>query len=188
MLLGPNATTLLSAAKILSPDGKCHTFDHKANGFGRGEGIAVMIVKSLNAAIRDGDTIRAVVLGTAANHDGRTLAISHPSSKSQASLIRTAYERAGISPTSTGYFEAHGTGTEAGDVEEMNAASEVFGPGRDSDIFVGSVKTNVGHLEGASALAGVIKATLVVERGLIPQNLWYAPFRLYIAATINQNF
>ncbi|KAE9379717.1 polyketide synthase [Stipitochalara longipes BDJ] len=173
LILGPNATLLLSAAKILSPDGKCHTFDEKANGFGRGEGMSLLVLKNLDAAIRDGNTIRGIVLGTAANHDGKTLAISHPSAESQAALIRTAYKRAGISPTLTGYFEAHGTGTQTGDPLEMEAVSEVFGPDRNSDIFVGSVKTNIGHLEGASSIASVIKSILVVERGIIPQNLWF---------------
>jgi acyl transferase domain-containing protein len=162
-----------SAAKILSSDGRSNAFDHRANGFGRGEGIGVLILKSIDAAVRDGDTIRAVILGSAANHDGRTPAVSHPSTEGQVALIRAAYKRARIPPRLTGYFEAHGTGTPTGDPLEINAISEVFGPERASDLLVGSVKTNVGHLEGASGIAGVIKAVLVVERGIIPPNLWY---------------
>jgi len=166
---------LLSAGGMLSPDAKSQAFDHKANGYARGEGFGALILKNLDDAIRDGDPIRAIIRGTACNHDGRTPAVGHPSSAGQAALIRTAYEAAGLSPLETGYFEAHGTGTEVGDALETSAIAQVFGPGRTSDLFIGSVKTNIGHTEGTAGIAGVMKAALVVERGLIPQNLWYAP-------------
>ena len=173
LMFGPDMSILLGAAKILSPDGKSQMWDHKANGFSRGEGFGVTILKPLDAALRDGDTIRAVVLASAANEDGRTPGISLPNSEAQQELIRKAYAQAGIDPRSTGYVEAHGTGTQAGDPLEARAITETIGKDRTTDLYVGSVKTNIGHLEGAAGVAGVIKAALIVERGLIPQNLWF---------------
>ncbi|KAK7545386.1 beta-ketoacyl synthase domain-containing protein [Phyllosticta citricarpa] len=173
LMFGPDMSILLGAAKILSPDGKSQMWDHKANGFSRGEGFGITILKPLDAALRDGDTIRAVVLASAANEDGRTPGISLPNSEAQAELIHTAYRQAGVDPTETGYVEAHGTGTQAGDPLEAKAILNTIGNHRKEDLYVGSVKTNIGHLEGAAGVAGVIKAALVVERGLIPQNLWF---------------
>ncbi|GME32277.1 Lovastatin diketide synthase LovF 2 [Neofusicoccum parvum] len=173
LMFGPDMSILLGAAKILSPDGKCQMWDAAANGFSRGEGIGVAVVKPLAAALRDGDTVRAVVLASAVNEDGRTPGISLPNSDAQQDLIRTAYAQAGVDPAETGYVEAHGTGTQAGDPLEANAIIKTIGVDRKSDLYVGSVKTNIGHLEGAAGVAGIIKAALVVERGLIPQNLWF---------------
>ncbi|OLN91972.1 Lovastatin diketide synthase LovF 2 [Colletotrichum chlorophyti] len=175
LMFGPDMSILLGAAKILSPEGKSKMWDASASGFARGEGFGVTILKPLDAALRDGDTIRAVVLASAANEDGRTPGISLPNSEAQQALIRTAYHNAGVDPAETGYVEAHGTGTQAGDPLEARAILNTIGdqPGRKSEIYVGSVKTNIGHLEGAAGVAGVIKAALAVERGLIPQNLWF---------------
>ncbi|KUL82178.1 hypothetical protein ZTR_09578 [Talaromyces verruculosus] len=173
LMFGPDMSILLNAAKILSADGKSQMWDAKANGFSRGEGIGITILKPLHAALRDGNTIRAVVLASASNQDGRTPGISLPNSEAQEALIRTAYQQAGVSPAETGYVEAHGTGTQAGDPLEARAIINSIGSGRTSDLYVGSVKTNIGHLEGAAGVAGVIKAAFVVERGLIPQNLWF---------------
>lgn len=173
LMFGPDMSILLGAAKILSPDGKSKMWDANANGFSRGEGFGVLILKSLDAAIRDGDTIRSVVIASAANEDGRTPGISLPSSEAQQALIRTAYRQAGVDPADTGYVEAHGTGTQAGDPLEAKAILATIGQNRSSELFVGSVKTNIGHLEGAAGVAGVIKAALVVERGIIPPNLWF---------------
>lgn len=172
-MFGPDMSILLGAAKILSPDGKSKMWDANANGFSRGEGFGVVILKSLDAAIRDGDTIRSVVLASAANEDGRTPGISLPSSEAQQALIRRAYRLAGVAPAETGYVEAHGTGTQAGDPLEARAILATIGQDRTSELYVGSVKTNIGHLEGAAGVAGVIKAALVVERGLVPPNLWF---------------
>lgn len=124
--------------------------------------------------MRDGDNIRAVVLATAANEDGHTPGISLPNSEAQQELIRRAYQMAGVDPAETGYVEAHGTGTQAGDPLEARAILNTVGSveGRKSDLYVGSVKTNIGHLEGAAGVAGIIKAALIVERGMIPPNLW----------------
>jgi acyl transferase domain-containing protein len=166
-------TLLLSGAQILSPDGKCQSFDHKANGYSRGEGIAVTILKPLDSALRDNDTIRAIIPATASNQDGRTPGLSSPSVMAQEELIRTAYRQGGLDMSCTGYVEAHGTGTPVGDPIEMAAIVKTIGSKRTSKVFVGSVKTNIGHLEGAAGIAGIIKAALVVERGLIPPNLWF---------------
>ncbi|KAK1595137.1 beta-ketoacyl synthase domain-containing protein [Colletotrichum navitas] len=175
LMFGPDMSILLGAAKILSPDGKSKMWDAKADGFARGEGFGVTILKPLEAALRDGDTIRAVVLASAANEDGRTPGISLPNSEAQQELIRKAYRDAGVDPAETGYVEAHGTGTQAGDPLEARAVLKTIGdlPSRKSDLYVGSVKTNIGHLEGAAGVAGIIKAAFAVERGLIPQNLWF---------------
>lgn len=173
LMFGPDMSILLGAAKILSPDGKSKMWDADANGFSRGEGFGVVILKSLDDAIRDGDTIRSVVLASAANEDGRTPGISLPSSEAQQALIRKAYRQAGVHPTDTGYVEAHGTGTQAGDPLEAKAILATIGHNRSSELYVGSVKTNIGHLEGAAGVAGVIKAAMVVERGLVPPNLWF---------------
>lgn len=172
-MFGPDMSILLGAAKILSPDGKSKMWDAHANGFSRGEGFGVVILKALDAALRDGDTIRSVVLASAANEDGRTPGISLPSSDAQQELIRAAYRLAGVAPAGTGYVEAHGTGTQAGDPLEARAILETIGRDRETELYVGSVKTNIGHLEGAAGVAGVIKASLVVERGVIPPNLWF---------------
>lgn len=114
------------------------------------------------------------MLATAANEDGHTPGISLPNSEAQQELIRRAYQMAGVDPAETGYVEAHGTGTQAGDPLEARAILNTVGSveGRRSDLYVGSVKTNIGHLEGAAGVAGIIKAALIVERGMIPPNLW----------------
>ncbi|KAH8588309.1 beta-ketoacyl synthase domain-containing protein [Bisporella sp. PMI_857] len=171
LMFGPDMSILLGAAKILSPDGKSQMWDSKANGFARGEGIGMTVLKALDAALRDGDTVRAVVLASVASNDGKTPGISLPSTVAQEELIRTAYKQAGVDPVLTGYtFQ---TGTQAGDPIEAKAIVNTIGNARSSDLFVGSVKTNIGHLEGAAGIAGVIKAALVVERGLVPSNLWF---------------
>lgn len=156
---------ITNAHRFLSPDGRCHTFDENANGYARGEGIGCLILKPLVDAIRDGDTIRAVIRGSGSNQDGRTPGITLPSGALQEVLIRDVYNAAGLDPVDTEYVETHGTGTQAGDPIETEALSKVFGPGRPSDIplRIGSIKTNVGHLEGTSGVAGVMKAVLMLE-------------------------
>ncbi|KAJ6030992.1 polyketide synthase [Penicillium herquei] len=170
IMLSPDFFILLSAPGFLGPDGKSHSFDNKANGYGRGEGAASVILKPLDAALRDGDPIRAIIRGTATNHDGKTPGISLPSQKAQEELIRSAYRNAGLSMAQTGYFEAHGTGTQAGDPLETSAIGNTIGLSRSTadPLLIGSIKSNIGHLEGASGLAGIIKAVLIVEKGLIP--------------------
>ncbi|RMZ66024.1 beta-ketoacyl synthase domain-containing [Pyrenophora seminiperda CCB06] len=187
LMFGPDMSILLGAAKILSADGKSKMWDANANGFARGEGFGITILKPLDAAIRDGDTIRAVVLATATNEDGRTPGISLPNFEAQQELIRGAYQMADVDPGETSYVEAHGTGTQAGDPLEARAILKTVGSveGRKSDLYVGSVKTNIGHLEGAAGVAGVIKAALAVERGLIPQNLWFEKINPDIDLPVN---
>ena len=174
LMFGPDMAILLGAAKILSPEGKSKMWDAAADGFARGEGLGVTVLKPLRAALRDGDVVRAVVLASACNEDGYTPGISLPNSEAQQALIRAAYAQAGVDPAETGYVEAHGTGTQAGDPLEARAILKTIGANRSTDLYVGSVKTNIGHLEGAAGVAGVIKAALTVERGRIPRNLWYA--------------
>jgi acyl transferase domain-containing protein len=175
LLFSPESTAGLSNLNFLSPDGKCYSFDERANGYARGEGIVSLVIKPLSTAIQDGDTIRALIRGTGVNSDGRTPGITQPSSEAQVALIRETYRRFGLDPSLTRYFEAHGTGTAIGDPLEAKAIATVFKQrqrGRDSPMFVGALKSNIGHLEGASGLAGVIKAILVLENALIPPNIW----------------
>ncbi|RAL08511.1 polyketide synthase [Aspergillus homomorphus CBS 101889] len=173
LLLSPDMMQLESNVNMLSPDSRSHSFDHRANGYGRGEGTGTIIVKRLRDALRDGDTIRAIIRSTASNTDGLTPSgIMQPSGAAQAALIRRTYQKAGLSLEPTRFFEAHGTGTPVGDPIECNAIGEVFrsvrGP-RDP-LIIGALKSNIGHLEGASGIAAVIKTILVLERAVIPPN------------------
>lgn len=172
LLLDPDFSIILSNMQMLSPSGRCHTFDHRADGYSRGEGVGVVVLKRLSDALRDNDTIRAVIRASGSNQDGRTPGITQPDPKAQAQLIRETYQRAGLSMAHTRFFEAHGTGTALGDPIELSAIASCFHGHRDASdpLYVGSVKTNIGHLEGASGIAGLIKAILVVESGVIPPN------------------
>lgn len=176
-ILNPDVMVGMTNLHFLSPDSICHTFDDRANGYSRGEGMAALVLKPLDAAIADGDTIRAVIRGTAVNSNGRNHGITLPSRDAQVQLIKSAYAQAGCDPAETGYCECHGTGTAAGDPIETGAIGDALGihrsDGEDAKLYVGSVKTNIGHLEGASGLAGLIKAVMSVEKGLIAPNLWF---------------
>lgn len=156
--------------RFLSDDGKSYSFDSRASGYGRGDGISSLVLKPLAEAVRDGDPIRAVIRETAVNQDGKTSTITSPSRESQEDLIRTCYSLAGLDPLDTAYVEAHGTGTIAGDQTESNAIGTVFGEHRsiDDPLFIGSIKANLGHLESASGLASIIKTCMMLDRGLIP--------------------
>ncbi|KAL9042608.1 MAG: hypothetical protein Q9214_003726, partial [Letrouitia sp. 1 TL-2023] len=158
---------------MLSTDGRCRTFDANGSGYVRGEGVAAVILKRKSRAEAAGDSIRSVVRGTGSNHDGLKDGLTLPNGKAQAQLLRQTYKNAGLSTVDTDYFEAHGTGTKAGDPREANAIGEVFAPDRDRPLFVGSIKSNLGHLEGASGLAGIIKATLSVHKGQILPNMYF---------------
>ncbi|KAG4435104.1 hypothetical protein IFR05_009413 [Cadophora sp. M221] len=175
MILTPSTMLPMTALNFLSPDGKCFAFDERANGYGRGEGIGGIVLKPLADALRDNDTIRAVIRGSGVNQDGRTPGITMPSKDAQALNIRAVYKLAGLGYNRTAYFEAHGTGTQAGDPTELGAISETFAETRDpkDPIYVGSVKTNIGHLEGCAGIAGVVKGVLMLEKGLIPPNLYF---------------
>ncbi|KAI1812330.1 polyketide synthase [Poronia punctata] len=168
----PNIFITMTDLGMLSTDGRCRTFDANGSGYVRGEGICAAILKRQSVAERDGDRIRAIVRATGSNHDGRKQGITLPNSVAQEALIRATYQNAGLDPRDTQYFEAHGTGTQAGDPSETRAIGAVFSS-RESPLYVGSVKTNIGHLEGASGLAGIIKATLSLEKGKIPPNMHF---------------
>lgn len=173
LILAPDLFTRLSDQGVLSPDGSCKSFSADANGYARGEGILSVYIKSLSAALRDGNPIRSVIAGSGANFDGKTNPLTMPSATAQAALIRQVYEQAKIADLSkTGLFECHATGTYAGDPIEAEAIASVFG--RDG-IYVGTVKPNLGHSEGASGLTAVLKATLALEHRMIPPNIKYAP-------------
>lgn len=174
-IFSPDIQIEMTNLHFLSPDSTCYTFDERANGYARGEGVAALILKPLQDALSDGDTIRAVIRGTAVNSDGNTSGITLPSKDAQISLIRSAYSVAGCEMSATGYIEAHGTGTPAGDPLEMSAIGATLGQSQyeDGKLWIGSVKPNIGHLEGASGLAGLIKATLSVEKGVIAPNICF---------------
>lgn len=148
-------------------------FDQRANGYSRGEGIVTLVLKPLKDALHDGDAIHAVIRNTASNQDGKTSGITVPNQKAQESLILSAYAQAGIDPGETDFFEAHGTGTQAGDVIEAGAISTAFSSSaRPSSrpLYVGSIKTLLGHCEGASGVAGVLHTILSLKHGYILPN------------------
>ncbi|QQQ79332.1 SDR family NAD(P)-dependent oxidoreductase [Saccharothrix sp. 6-C] len=153
----------------LSADGRSYTFDARANGYVRGEGGGVVVLKPLADAVRDGDRVHAVLLGGAVNNDGGGTTLTAPSREGQERVLRSAYARAGVDPGSVAFVELHGTGTPVGDPVEAAALGAVLGAGRDEALPVGSAKTNIGHLEGAAGIAGLIKAVLCLrERELAP--------------------
>lgn len=159
--------------RLFGEEGISYTYDHRATGYGRGEGVVSLVLKPLDQALRDGDNIRALIRNTGANQDGKTNGITFPSTEAQANLIRSVYHSAGLDPIETDYVEAHGTGTAAGDPVEAEAIASVFTVKRTTDnpILVGSVKSNVGHLEAASGLAAMVKTIFALEEGVIPPNI-----------------
>ncbi|KAL4961999.1 type I polyketide synthase [Aspergillus stella-maris] len=170
LILAREWTNGLDNLGFFSKDNRCLSFDSKANGYSRGEGLGAVVIKPLEDAVRDGDTIRAVIRSTLSNQDGHTPGITLPSRDAQRKLIQEAYSHAGLSPAYTRYFEAHGTGTAVGDPTETRAIGAVFRQHRSEEdpLYVGSVKSNIGHLEGGSGIAGVIKVILSLEHGIIP--------------------
>ena len=172
MILAVEPILSLMSLSMLSPDGRCYSFDERANGYSRGEGFSVVLLKRLDDAIRDGNTIRAIIRSTGSNSDGHTAGLTQPSKDSQAMLIRETYQKAGLDMASTRFFEAHGTGTPLGDPIEAEAIGTTFRNKRapDDPLYVGALKSNIGHLEGGSGLAGLIKTVLVLEKGIIPPN------------------
>ena len=169
----PNFFLTMTDMNFLSPDGRCRAFDAKGRGYARGEGICAVVLKRKDLAWIDGNTLRAAVCGTAINHDGHNEGLTMPNSKAQESLMADLYKSTGLPTNETSYFEAHGTGTPAGDPREMRAIGSVFASSRTQPLNVGSIKTNIGHLEGASGLAGVIKTTLSLEAGKILPNMHF---------------
>ncbi|OBH78689.1 polyketide synthase [Mycobacterium scrofulaceum] len=173
VMIGPNTAIAESKSGFLSPDGRCKAFDRSADGYARGEGGAVVVIKPLERALADGDEIYAQILGSAVSQDGRTDGITVPRAAAQEAAILTALRRAGIRPDEVGYVEAHGTGTPVGDPVEAGALGHVLAADRSpaDPLLIGSVKTNIGHLEAGAGVAGLIKAALVLKHGYIPASL-----------------
>ncbi|MFE9825595.1 SDR family NAD(P)-dependent oxidoreductase [Streptomyces sp. NPDC005791] len=171
--VAPDSTVAASKFGGLSPDGRCHTFDERANGYVRGEGGGLVVLKPLHKALDDGDTVYCVIRGSAVNNDGASDGLTTPDASAQESVLRTAYERAGVDPSRVQYVELHGTGTKVGDPIEAAALGAVTAPGRadGAPLAVGSAKTNVGHLEGAAGITGLLKAVLAIRYGRLPPSL-----------------
>ena len=187
VMFRPEYAITMSKGRFLSPDGRCKMFDARADGYGRGEGAGMVILKPFEQAVADGDPIYALVRGTGTNQDGHTAGLTLPNQSAQEALIRRVYRETGVSPSQIQYLEAHGTGTQAGDTAEAAALGKTLGEGRRADqpCLVGSVKTNIGHLEAAAGVAGLIKTVLALKNRAIPPNLHFEtpnpqiPFETY---------
>jgi acyl transferase domain-containing protein len=172
LILAPAMTAFMTEKGVLSPQGSNKTFSADADGYARGEAITAVYFKPLDAALRDGNPIRAVITSTMSNHDGNTQGITYPSAETQEAMIRKAYQAAGITDFSqTAFVECHGTGTAVGDPIEVNAVARVFG---EAGVFIGSVKPNLGHSGGASGLTSLIKAVLTLENRTILPNIKFS--------------
>ncbi len=183
VMLSPELTITFSQARMMAPDGRCKTFDARANGYVRGEGCGVVVLKRLGDALRDGDNILALLRGSAVNQDGRSNGLTAPNGPSQQAVIRKALEAAAVQPAQISYVEAHGTGTPLGDpieIQSLRAVLETDRPANQS-YAVGSVKTNIGHLEAAAGVAGLIKVVLSLTHEEIPPHLHLEEVNPYIA-------
>jgi acyl transferase domain-containing protein/acyl carrier protein len=182
LLLSPEAMVATCRARMLAPDGRCKTFDAAANGYVRSEGCGMLVLKRLQDAEQDGDTVLAMIRGSAVNQDGATSGLTVPHGPSQVRVIRDALKQAGLEPHEVAYLEAHGTGTNLGDPIEVQAAAAALGQGRvlDRPLLIGSVKTNIGHLEAAAGVAGLIKVILAMRNGAIPKHLHFSNPNPYI--------
>ena len=185
VLLLPTTSVCFSKGGLMSPVGRCKSFDASADGYVRSEGVGVVVLKPLSLAQRAGDPIYALIRGSAVNHNGRSNGLTAPNSHAQEKLLHRAYHNAGIPPSQVHYVEAHGTGTKLGDPMEMKALGIVMSPGRSpqNPCVVGSVKTNIGHAESAAGVAGLIKAALSIKHKQIPPNLHFETPNPYIAWT-----
>ena len=174
LMLSPENSVATSRWGMLAPDGRCKTFDASADGYVRSEGCGVVVLKRLSDAVRDGDSVLAVVRGSAVNQDGPSSGQTVPSGPAQQAVVRAALAAARLEPSDIDYIEAHGTGTALGDPIELGALNQVFGERNDSaPLVLGSVKTNLGHLESAAGIAGFIKTVLTVQHGYIPRHLHF---------------
>ena len=175
VLLSPASIVAASRARMLSPDGRCKTFDAGADGYARSEGCGVLVLKRLSDARRDGDRVCAVIRSSAVNSDGASSGLTVPNGGAQQRLISAALNRAGLNGSDVDYLEAHGTGTPLGDPIEVQAAAAVYGTGRDParPLLIGSAKTNIGHLESAAGVAGLIKVVLSLQHETLPANLHF---------------
>ncbi|MBN1219683.1 MAG: thioester reductase domain-containing protein [Anaerolineae bacterium] len=175
LILSPLLNIAFSKTGLLAPDGRCKTFDARANGYVRGEGCGMVVLKRLADALAEGDDIQALIQGTAVNQDGRSAGLTAPNGQAQQAVIRQALARAGVDPAQITYIEAHGTGTALGDPIEVEALASVFNPSPldRSPCAIGSVKTNLGHLEAAAGIAGLIKVVLALRHQAIPPHLHF---------------
>lgn len=175
VMLRPESTIIECKGGFLSPDARCKAFDASANGYVRGEGVGMVLLKPMSKAVADGDHIYALICATGVNQDGRTPGIAFPNPDSQEALLRTVCQDAGVPPSRVDYVEAHGTGTQAGDPIELRALGTVLANGRPpgDKAWVGSVKTNIGHLEAGAGVAGLIKAALCLKHRSVPPNLHF---------------
>ena len=172
VLFTPHNSIAFCQAKALSPDGLCKSFDDSANGYTRSEGCGIVVLKLLDDALRDEDNILAVIRGSAVNQDGKTNGLTAPNGLSQQKVIRKALENANANPAEIGYIETHGTGTQLGDTIEANTLGTVFRE-RNTPLLIGTVKTNIGHLEAAAGIAGLIKSILILQNDEVPPNLHF---------------
>jgi acyl transferase domain-containing protein/acyl carrier protein len=182
IMLSPWVTVSFSKGGFMADDGLCKVFDARANGYVRGEGAGMVVLKPLSQAIADGDAIYAVIRGSAINQDGRSNGLTAPNPQSQEAVLRSAYRRSGISPEQVSYIEVHGTGTKLGDPMELKALGKVLTQNRDPGDYcaVGSVKSNIGHLEAAAGIAGLIKVALSLKHCQIPPSLHFQQPNPYI--------
>ena len=183
LILTPELTVYFSRLRAMSPTGRSHAFSADADGYVRSEGCGMLVLKRLSDAERDGDPILAVIRGSAVNQDGRSQGLAAPNGPAQEAVIRQALAQAGVSPASIGYVETHGTGTPLGDPIEVQALGAVLGEGRvaEEPLLIGSVKTNIGHTEGAAGVAGLIKAALALSHARIPRSLHFTEPNPHIA-------
>lgn len=174
-ILSTESSRTFARSGMLSPQGRCKSFAAGADGFVRGEGCAAIVLKRLSRAQADGDRVLAVILGSAINHDGPSSGLTVPSGAAQRAVVRSALENAGIAPAAVSYVEAHGTGTSLGDPIEAEALGAVFGATRSPDrpLLIGSVKSNIGHLEAAAGIAGLVKIVLALQHGELPASLHF---------------
>ncbi|MDT5088214.1 MAG: phthiocerol/phenolphthiocerol synthesis type-I polyketide synthase, partial [Mycobacterium sp.] len=193
LILRPETQIAMAKWGMLSPNGRCYSFDSRADGFVRGEGCGVIVLKRLTDAVRDGDRVLAVVRGSAVNQDGRSNGLTAPNTIAQQDVIKSALRSADVTAGSVNYIEAHGTGTGLGDPIEFEALADQYGRG-EAQCALGAVKSNFGHLEAAAGIAGFIKAALSVQRAQIPPNLNFAqwnpaidhkPTRLFVPTELS---
>ncbi len=173
LLLSSGLTIGFCQMNVLAKDGRCKTFSALADGFSQGEGCGVVILKRLSDAIKDNDNILAVIRGVAVNHDGRSLTLTTPSTAAQQAMLSEAIEKSGIEPAELQYIETHGTGTSLGDLIEMKALGNALEKDRLAPLYIGSVKTNIGHLGAAAGIAGLMKIILAMQHNAIPKNLHF---------------
>lgn len=185
LMLTPEMMITLSKVGFMSPSGRCRTFDALADGFIRGEGCGVVVLKRLSDAIADGDRVLSVIRGTAVNQDGHSTVLAAPNGLAQQALVREALSNAQLTPDRVGFVEAHGTGTPLGDPIEVEALAATIGaPRPDGGVcYLGSVKANIGHLEAAAGIAGLIKATLVLQHGEIPRQVHFSKLNPHLSLT-----